>query len=539
MYRIAWVFLAVVLLAQETQPVLRVTTRLVQVNVVVHDKSGQPVPGLTKDDFTLYEKGKERKIAFFSVVEGHKPLKLGRDAQLPTNIFSNRVKRGESPTSATVILFDALNTKFEDQAYAKAQLIKFLQKMQPEDRVAIYLLTRRLIILQDFTSDPDHLLKALARYRASSSAVLDAADPAPPDPTGNDDLDQFLQNALQIESDFFNVRRVQDTLQAMELIAAHLAGVPGRKNLIWFSAGFPFSLGFGFEPGTTPATRPGAEQRTFAPEVEHATRALNNAGVAIYPVDARGLVGLPASMQASSRGTVRPGQPPKITSMSPPNHDTMRILAEQTGGRAFYNTNDLEGAARRAVDDSAITYTLGFYPDADDFDGKYHALKVEVNRKGLELRYRKGFVAAPEAAATDKQRSTDIGNALRSPLEATGIGINVRVDPVDQPKPGSVRMIIQIAQDTISLKPKGDRTVGALEIIVTQNAPDGRVLASTSETLNMNLTRETYEKVMKSGVVLTKTLEPNAEAYQFRVLVYDRSTGNVGSIFVPVKIPKA
>jgi hypothetical protein len=221
--------------------------------------------------------------------------------------------------------------------------------------------------------------------------------------------------------------------------------------------------------------------------------------------------------------------------MSPPNHDTMRILAEQTGGRAFYNTNDLEGAARRAMDDSAITYTLGFYPDSDDFDTKYHPLKVEVNRKGVELRYRKGFVATPEAAATDKQRGAEIAAALHSPLEATGIGINVRVDPVDQPKPGSIRMIIQIAQDTISLEPKGDRTVGALEIIVTQNAPDGRVLASTSETLNMNLTHETLEKVMKSGLVLTKTLDPSAEAYQIRVVVYDRSTGNVGSIFVPVK----
>ena len=539
MYRIAGLFLVAALLAQENQPVLRVTTRLVQVNVVVHDKSGQPVAGLTKDDFTLFEKGKERKIAFFSVVAGHKPLKLSREAQLPANIFSNRVKRGESPTSATVILFDALNTSFQDQAYAKGQLIKFLQKIQPEDRVAIYLLTRRLIILQDFTSDPEHLLRALARFRASSSAVLDAADPAPPDPTGNDDLDQFLENALQMESDFYNVRRVEDTLQAMELIAAHLSGVPGRKNLIWFSAGFPFSLGLGLEPGQERATSPAQEQRTFAPEVEHAIRALNNAGVAIYPVDARGLVGLPASMQASSRGTFRPGRPPKTVSMSPPNHDTMRILAEQTGGRAFYNTNDLEGAARRAVDDSAITYTLGFYPDSDDFDTKYHPLKVEVNRKGLELRYRKGFVAAPEVAATDKQRSADILAALRSPLEATGIGINVRIDPVDRPKPGSIQMIIQIAQDTISLQPQGDRTVGSLEIIVTQNAPDGRVLASTSQTLNLNLTRETFEKVMKSGLVLTKMLEPNAEAYQFRVLVYDRSTGNVGSIFVPVKSPKA
>src|SRR5258708_16064318 len=175
MYRIVLVFLAVVLLAQENQPVLRVTTRLVQVNVVVHDKHGEPVAGLTKDDFTLYEKGKERKIAFFSMVEGHKPQKLGRDTQLPPNLFSNRIKRAEAPTSATVILLDALNTKFEDQAYAKAQLIKFLQKVQPQDRVAIYMLTRRLIILHDFTNDPAILMNAMESYRAYSYADFVAA----------------------------------------------------------------------------------------------------------------------------------------------------------------------------------------------------------------------------------------------------------------------------------------------------------------------------------------------------------------------------
>jgi len=104
MYRIAVAFLAVALLAQETQPVLRVTTRLVQVSVVVHDKSGRPVAGLTKDDFTLYEKGKPRKIAFFSVVEGNTFLKVAAGAQQPPNLFPNRVKGAETATSATVTL---------------------------------------------------------------------------------------------------------------------------------------------------------------------------------------------------------------------------------------------------------------------------------------------------------------------------------------------------------------------------------------------------------------------------------------------------
>src|SRR5258706_8293910 len=390
---------ALCLIAQDqNQPTIRVTTRLVQVNVVVHDKKGEPLSDLKRDDFTILDKGKQQKVAVFAVDSIDAPRKAW--PKLPPNIFSNRIQRADTPTSTTVILFDGLNTRFQDQAYARKQIVKFLSEIQPHDRVALYLLGSDLRILHDFTNNPDHLAQALWKYRGRISGELDAADPAPRDSTGNDDLDQFLANSDQVISDYYNVNKAQFTLDAMEAIAHHLASLPGRKNLVWVSGGFPFTLGL--EPEDFSMNNPSREHRTFSEETARVARAMNDANIAIYPVDARGLIGIP-SMSASiaSQGLRRAAQPPK--SLTPPNLDTMQILAERTGGRAFYNTNDLAGAVRNAVNDARVTYTLGFYPDGDEWDGKFHDIKVKDGRSGMDGRYRNGFVAFKAHTPDEKE----------------------------------------------------------------------------------------------------------------------------------------
>src|SRR6267154_2463767 len=301
---------ALSLIAQDqNQPTIRVTTRLVQVNVVVHDKKGEPIADLKKEDFTILDKGKEQKVAVFAVDSIDAPRKAW--PKLPPNIFSNRIQRADTPTSTTVILFDGLNTRFQDQAYARKQIVKFLSGIQPHDRVALYLLGSDLRILHDFTNNPDHLAQALSKYRGRISGELDAADPAPRDSTGNDDLDQFLSSSDQVISDFYNVNKAKFTLDAMEAIAHHLASLPGRKNLVWVSGGFPFTLGL--EPGDFSMDNPNREHRTFHEETTRVARAMNDASIAIYPVDARGLMANPAMSAATSgsTGLRRASQPPK------------------------------------------------------------------------------------------------------------------------------------------------------------------------------------------------------------------------------------
>jgi len=516
----------------QNQPTIRVTTRLVQVNVVVHDKKGSPVSDLKKEDFTILDKGKEQKVAVFTVDSVDAPPKAW--PALPPNIFSNRFQGAETPTSITVILFDGLNTRFQDQAYARKQIVKFLSEIQPHDRVALYLLGGDLRILHDFTNNSDHLAKALSKYRGRISGELDAADPAPREPTGDDVLDQFLSNSDQAISDFYSVNKAQSTLDAMEAIAHHLASLPGRKNLVWVSGGFPFTLGL--EPDDFSMSNPSREHRSFSEETARVARAMNDANIAIYPVDARGLIAIPSMTASMPSPGLRRGT---LKSLTPPNQDTMQILADRTGGRAFFNTNDLTSAVRNAVNDAKVTYTLGFYPDGDEWDGKFHEIKVKVARSGVDVRYRKGFVAFTAHTPSAQAIKAEIQNAIRTPLESTGIGVNARTDPVDKPQPGSLQIITQIDQANIVLQPQNDRWIGALELVWVQVASDGKVLNIETQALSMNLKKDRYDEIQKRGLILTKVIQPIENASHLRIIVVDHATGNVGSLQIPIKVQTA
>jgi VWFA-related protein len=208
-------------------------------------------------------------------------------------------------------------------------------------------------------------------------------------------IGQAAGQALGQLQDFNMLNRVRTTLWGMEGIGNHLARLPGRKNLVWISGSFPFSIGLGDN-----IMDPSREHRSFGDEAERASRALNQANVSIYPVDARGLIGLPPALGAASQMRANTKGPPRVVSMAPDGHDTMQILAEKTGGRAFFNTNDLRGALRQALDDAEVTYTIGFYPASGSLDNKFHELKVKVDRKGVDVRHRKGYFAGEEKPPT-------------------------------------------------------------------------------------------------------------------------------------------
>ena len=523
--------------AKQEPPVVRVTTRLVQVSVIVQDKKGEPVTDLTRDDFTLLDQGQPQIVSTFSV-ESLRTLPAAQPA--PPNVFSNRFEqKTHTPTSVTVILLDGLNTRFEDMAYARAQIIKFLGQLQPQDRVALYTLTTRLTVLHDFTSDATSLLRALERSKGHVSTELAASEPEPANPTGIDALDEFLTAANQRLADFYTMNRVGRTAGTLEDIANHLARLPGRKNLVWVSGSFPFSIGL--DTPFTPETA-SQERRTFSEEIERAARALNNANMAIYPVDARGLMGPSFTTRAP---TFRPGQQgptgrrPNALGrirLSPDraNIDTMNILADRTGGRAFYNTNDIQGSVRRAIEDSRVTYVLGFYPTHGNWDAKFREIKVQVNRPGLHLRYRRGYLALPEVTFDSKKREVLMRAAVDSPLDDTSLGLEARLHVVDVPGAMTLKTELLVYSRDLTLVVQGDRWVGAVDVLFVQRGTDGKELAGELKTLNLNLVRETYDEIMKKGLGLTRTLPLAPGAAQLRVVVRDVSSGSIGSLTIPL-----
>src|SRR5712691_5307574 len=524
--------------AKQEPPVVRVTTRLVQVSVIVQDKKGEPVTDLTRDDFTLLDQGQPQMVSTFSV-ESLRTLPAAKPA--PPNVFSNRFEqKTDTPTSVTVILLDGLNTRFEDMAYARDQIIKFLGQLQPQDRVALYTLTTRLTVLHDFTSDATSLLRALERSKGHVSAELAASEPEPTNPTGIDALDEFLTAANQHMADFYTMNRVGRTAGTIEDIANHLARLPGRKNLVWVSGSFPFSIGLDtpFTPGTA-----SQERRTFSEEIERAARALNNANMAIYPVDARGLMGPSFTTRAP---TFRPGQQGPSAGRRPnalgpirlspdrANIDTMNILADRTGGRAFYNTNDIQGSVRRAIEDSRVTYVLGFYPTHGNWDAKFREIKVQVKRPGLHLRYRRGYLALPEVPLDSKQREVLMRAAVDSPLDDTSLGLEARLHVVDVPGAVTLKTELLVYSRDLTLVAQGDRWAGAVDVLFVQRGTDGKELAGELKTLNLNLVRETYDEIMKKGLGLTRNLPLAPGAAQLRVVVRDVSSGSIGSLTIPL-----
>jgi VWFA-related protein len=525
--------------AKEETPVLRVATRLVQVNVIVQDKKGEPVADLTRDDFVLLEQGKEQPIRIFSV-ESSRSLPT-RAEPLPADTFSNRLEhRTGVPTSVTVILLDGLNTRFEDQAYAKDQIIKFLKQLQPQDRVALYTLGRELRILHDFTNDAQALLRSLGRYKGRISTELTASEPPEPD-TGPSPLDDWLSEAgreireaaqrmregEQRIADFYTINRAQQTLKALEAIANHLSRIPGRKNLIWVSGSFPFSIGLDAPYGPDSAPR---ERRTFSLETERTARALSSANLAIYPVDARGLVGLPTF--SAERRT--PGNTMSMMSSLRRTHDTMNILAERTGGQAFYNTNNINGAIRRSIEDSRVTYVLGYYPTHGKWDGKFHEITVKVKRPGLRIRHRRGYFAFAEHPIDDKERQAALRDAVWSPLDATALGVLVHIGTVKIQGTDQLEVTIYIDPRDITLAEKNGRWTGALDFLFLQRNAEGRELTGINDRADLQLKRETYEQVVKNGMKLTRHLELKPNAYQLRIVVRDQSTGALGSVNIPL-----
>ena len=539
---------ASVTLAQTDKPVvIRSNTRLVQVNVVAHDKNGV-VADLKKDDFVIFDGKKQRKIATFSVETASSTIP-GAMPKLPPNVFVNSLQRHtETPTSVTVILFDGLNTPTTDQPYARNQVAKFLGTLQPEDRVALYALGRSSIqILHDFTSDSQDLARIIRRFRGlpdntgdlgptfqnPGSNTVQREGPSAADEKFDQMLD-YLNRKIAIAA---MTTRVRLTTQSLVAIANHLAPLPGRKNLVWISAAFPFSIGVGGPNGPENVVR--NEFEIFRDDIARAARALNQANMAVYPVDARGLM-VSANFQASGgtpnlsggAGAYMPGgNMANITN----TQDTMQEFADRTGGRAFYNTNDIAGSVRRAIEDAKVSYVLGFYPDESDIDGRYHELRVQVpGRKGLELRARQGYYADDKAPASDAALQVALQQAVATQLQASRIEVGVHVTRSNQPDPNSLQLDLLVSARELTLAPKDDRWQGAIRLSVVQLDAQGKVLDRITDTIKLNLKRDSLPEYMQTGMSFAKTVKAKPGLTQLRVIVMDRDSGVLGSVIIPM-----
>jgi VWFA-related protein len=491
------------------QPI-RVNTRLVEVDVVVRNKDG-PVPGLTRQDFTLLDRGKPQEIAVFAFKaknDGH-----GAAVQLPAGVVSNRIAEpsesadaaGAAPVGATVILVDRLNTGFEFQPYLIQQMLAVLGSMPLTGKgagspIALYILGRDLSVVHDFTEEPGRLIRAAAILRDKTPAQ------SPADAQAAKQLKTSLEEVLNLEQ----VDRPLTTGQALERIGKHLHGVRGRKSLVWLSGSFPL-----VNPRLMRGT-PDLER------IEDATHASNEGNMAIYPVDVKGL-----SAAVSFRRRAAP------TPIGPPGVDVMLALAKDTGGRAFYNSNDIGGAIQQAMDDAEVTYTLGFYPEADSLDGKFHPIQVKVAKadlaKGAEVRYREGYVAAEVSAPQRSERTSGLtlDDIFDDALDANAVGLAAMANPVAG-KPGSFTIFVKVDVTDLRLEHNGERWTGSFDVAVQlPNASKGKV-----HRFEIHATEAELRELLSKGFVHQEVVE--AAGGEIRVAVQDVNSGAAGSVRVPL-----
>jgi VWFA-related protein len=449
--------------------------RLVEVNVIVRNQQGTAA-SLTRDDFQIFDRGERRSIASF---EAHSPGEVRQPAaQLPPLVYVNQAGHDAGPAGATAILLDGLNTRIEDGAAARRQLLKFLGQIQPADRVGVYLMGSRLRVIEPFTRDSQNLARPLDPGVEEMAAVFSGSD---------SELHAYGP-----------AERMKHTAEELVQLARHIGRAPGRKNLIWLSGGIPL----------TPWD---ADPKVLSAEMARAARALSDSGIAIYPVDAGALF----APNKRRSGT-----------------EVLDRLAALTGGRPFTAPDDLLQVVHAVLAESAVSYTVGFAADAAGSALEFRDLRIETAQPGLQLVYPRGYLAGPVPQPADRER--EIASVLTSPVESKEISMSVELKEVMAEGKPALNLHGRILGSDITQQPDGAGFTIAVDISCHQISAEGRDLGGLDFPVAATLDAAHAQQFRQGGGTWNRMVRPSSEATQLRIAAYDRNSGTVGSVFAPL-----
>jgi VWFA-related protein len=523
---------------------------LVLVPTLVTDKSGNHITGLKKEDFTLLENGAEQKVATFEEVTSD-PHRLSRPRN--PNEFSNSLAGQGSTRRITLMVLDFINTPFMDQANARRDLLKYLtQSVDQREPTALYTLTRSGIhVINDFTTDPRVLVAALHKVKGDTYQMVDSQEDvealtgsASPDGSAGVDPGSVQTEAQKLQTmvedaelnfqSFEQRLAITYTLQGLQQIAQTMVGYPGRKSLIWASGGFPFSV----SDNTMQLAPAGRDSLSdVLPLYEHTWQLLNDAQIALYPVDVKGL-------QVAIMPSASVGNPGKnyARNMSWKHIDTQssfETFAAMTGGRAYYNSNDLVKGFRNAVNDSAEYYMLGYYLDRSKTKAGWRKLAVKVKRDHVEVRARSGFFVTNATIDPDSSRSSDLSSALQSPLDFTSLALVARWSKIEagtEPGKKHVNYQMHLAADP-ALVNEADNNHVVIEFMALAKTAEGKTVdRPVGQKVDAHLTAEKLLAVHQIGLAYSGALDLAPGEYTVRFVVRDDLSGRVGSVAAPLKV---
>ena len=515
--------------APNSVPTFRSSSRLVVVDVVATDHDGKPREGLNKEDFTIIEDGKEQELRVF---ERHVPatqLAAVPDLHLGPAEFTNFPQQ-PSNSAVNVVLFDILNTPTEDQLYARQQMIEFLKTLPHGQRVALFTLGYELKMVAGFTTSTDELIAAAMKVKPGVSPLLDTEH----DLAMEDHVQSVLQqgapsgNMAQMMRDFTEETRlvhtdirVEKTFESLGQLARALSGFTGRKNLLWLSEAFPAAV-----LPRAPNWQP--DSKNYLAVFQKYSGLIEASQISVYPIDVRGLR---SDMQSLSGVQERVSQE-RAHSVMGSSQLLMRDVAEQTGGEAFYNGNDLKGAMRRSIEHGSTYYTLAYSPENKKWDGSFRKIEVKLAHTGIRLDYRRGYYAVPDdPGPRDTARRMLIAEMQPGVPESTMLLLRVKVIP--DYATGKVSIDYGIYAPDLTFT-GDDRKQAKLEFVAVAWNKDNKAAGDVSQTMDLDLKPETFQKIMNSGVPAHQELTLKPGSYHLRLGVMDYGNSKIGTLEVPI-----
>jgi len=522
------------------------------------------VGGLGREAFKIDEHGKAREATIFEEMKTEAPTDKARVAVNLTGHSNFNLGDGRN-WRITVVVLDMINTPYLAQHEGRKRLIAYLSKsLQRDEPTALFGLGRKgLKQLHPFTTDTAVLIAALKRINGqvgtdeineqSEKIVGDEADMVK-QLASISHLSQTSEAAQQV-SDFMNDMQtimdnfeereaIRTTLKAMSQIAHAYEAIPGRKTMIWVSGGFPFMID---DPQVF--ARMGMD---MTKEYEDTWHALIAADIAVYTVDVTGLGGVGVGMPTGHYDGTRPQfiapnpRAPVDTKMSllydkaAQRQDTLRAFADATGGASCLNTNDIEDCFGHALKDSREYYLLGYYLPSGEQKPGWRKLKVKVNVEGVHVRARQGFYVSGPTEDTVEARQRQLVDALRSPVEFTGVRINVREEPVS----GDVKhsagksardFLVGVIGSSMTVDTQNGNAVDLTVVSIAIGA-NGRNAGQTERHVSTKLTPQALEQIRRTGLGVKQSLELAPGKYDVRFAVRDNLNGEIGTVEYPLEV---
>jgi len=528
--------------ADTPPPTFRVEVNYVEVDAVVTDAQGNAVTDLTIEDFEVREDGRPQKVTAFSTI--NLPIErperpLFADAPIEPDVQINTAAEGRIYT----IVLDDLHTTFTNTPRVRRALRTFIEdNFGSNDLAAVVYTSGRTTAGQEFTNNPRLLLAAIDRFsgrnlRSEALEINEALNNRPPSEFRN-------SSALPTDPlEFERAQRARTTLTLVRQLAEFMEGIRGRrKTILLVSEGMSYDINDVFA---------NTSANIIMQQASDAVAAATRGNVAIYAIDPRGLDAFAEAIEA-------PGTPSGITpsqfSITGAFQDSLRrsqqslqVLAEETGGFAAVNRNDLSGAFARIVRENSTYYVLGYYPSNERRDGRFRRLEVRVKRPGLQVRARRGYVAprgrAPEVrpavvAAEGGTLSPAATNALNSPIPIGGIPLSLFAAAYKGTAPNaSVVLALEMRADDFRFAERNGAFNNRVEVVFSSVDTAGTVRAGNRHVLPLELKPETLAGAPQRGLRVVSEIALPPGRYQLRAAAAEEGSNRSGSVLYDLDVP--